>query len=133
MPKPKSAAELRERNRAFANATKPCDLVLKGGAASGFVYSGTIVELARTYRLQSIAGTSAGAGAAGVAAAAEYGRRSGNPEAWGYAGIEHVPEWAAERTANGWTRLKHLFGPDPKTARLYEVVCAVHRQQGQGV
>jgi predicted acylesterase/phospholipase RssA len=124
MPKPKSAAELRERNRAFANATKPCDLVLKGGAASGFVYSGTIVELARTYRLQSIAGTSAGAGAAGVAAAAEYGRRSGNPEAWGYAGIEHVPEWAAERTANGWTRLKHLFGPDPKTARLYEVVSA---------
>ncbi len=124
MPKPKSAAELREKNRAFANAAKPCDLVLKGGAASGFVYSGTIVELARTYRLQSIAGTSAGAGAAGVAAAAEYGRRSGNPEAWGYAGIEHVPEWAAEETANGWTRLKHLFGPDPKTARLYEVVSA---------
>ena len=124
MPKPKSAAELRERNRAFANATKPCDLVLKGGAASGFIYSGTIVELARTYRLQSIGGTSAGAGAAGVAAAAEYGRRSGNPEAWGFAGIEHVPEWAAEKTANGWTRLKHLFGPDPKTARLYEVVSA---------
>jgi predicted acylesterase/phospholipase RssA len=124
MPKPKSAAELRERNRAFADAAKPCDLVLKGGAASGFVYSGTIVELARTYRLQSIGGTSAGAGAAGVAAAAEYGRRSGNPEAWGFAGIEHVPEWAAEKTANGWTRLKHLFGPDPKTARLYEVVSA---------
>jgi len=124
MPKPQSAAELRERNRAFAEAMKPCDLVLKGGAASGFIYSGTIVELARTYRLQSIGGTSAGAGAAGVAAAAEYGRRSGNPEAWGYAGIEHVPGWAAERTANGWTRLKHLFGPDPETARLYEVVSA---------
>ncbi len=124
MPKPQSAAALRERNRAFADATKPCDLVLKGGAASGFVYSGTIVELAKTYRLQSIGGTSAGAGAAGVAAAAEYGRRSGNPEAWGFAGIEHVPEWAAEKTANGWTRLKHLFGPDRETARLYEVVSA---------
>ena len=124
MPIPKSAAELRERNRVFANAAKPCDLVLKGGAASGFVYSGTIVELARSYRFQSIGGTSAGAGAAGVAAAAEYGRRSGNPEAWGFAGIEHVPEWAAEKTANGWTRLKHLFGPDPRTARLYEVVSA---------
>ena len=124
MPKPKSADELRERNRDFANATRPCDLVLKGGAASGFVYSGTIVELARTYRLQSIAGTSAGAGAAGVAAAAEYGRRSGNPAAWGFAGIEHVPEWAAEKTANGWTRLKHLFGPDAGTARLYEVISA---------
>jgi len=124
MPKPRSAAELREKNRAYADATAPCDLVLKGGAASGFVYSGTIVELARTYRFQAIGGTSAGAGAAGVAAAAEYGRRSGNPEAWGIAGIEHVPEWAAERTSNGWTRLKHLFGPDPETLRLYEVVSA---------
>jgi predicted acylesterase/phospholipase RssA len=124
MPKPKSAAELRERNREYEGARAPCDLVLKGGAASGFVYSGTIVELAKSYRFQAIGGTSAGAGAAGVAAAAEYGRRSGNPEAWGIAGIEHVPEWAAERTANGWTRLKHLFGPDPATARLYEVVSA---------
>jgi predicted acylesterase/phospholipase RssA len=124
MPKPKAAAELREKNRAYADATAPCDLVLKGGAASGFVYSGTIVELAKSYRFQAIGGTSAGAGAAGVAAAAEYGRRSGNPEAWGIAGIEHVPEWAAERTAKGWTRLKHLFGPDPETARLYEVVSA---------
>jgi predicted acylesterase/phospholipase RssA len=124
MPKPKSAAELRERNREYEGARAPCDLVLKGGAASGFVYSGTIVELAKSYRFQAIGGTSAGAGAAGVAAAAEYGRRSGNPAAWGIAGIEHVPEWAAERTANGWTRLKHLFGPDPATARLYEVVSA---------
>jgi len=124
MPKPRSAAELRAKNREYEGASAPCDLVLKGGAASGFVYSGTIVELAKAYRFQAIGGTSAGAGAAGVAAAAEYGRRSGNPEAWGIAGIEHVPEWAAERTANGWTRLKHLFGPDPETLRLYEVVSA---------
>jgi hypothetical protein len=47
MPKPKSAAELREKNRAYERASLPCDLVLKGGAASGFVYSGTIVELAK--------------------------------------------------------------------------------------
>jgi predicted acylesterase/phospholipase RssA len=133
MPKPRSAAELRERNREFADASKPCDLVLKGGAASGFVYSGTIVELARAYRFQAIGGTSAGAGAAGVAAAAEYGRRSGNPEAWGIAGIEHVPEWAAERTANGWTRLKHLFGPDAETARLYEVVSVPFTARDGGI
>ena len=86
MPKPKSAAELREKNREFADAAAPCDLVLKGGAASGFVYSGTIVELAKTYRLQSIGGTSAGAGAAGVAAAAEYGRRSREPASVGVRG-----------------------------------------------
>ena len=35
-----------------------------------------------------------------------------------------MPEWAAEPTGNGWTRLKHLFGPDAETARLYEVVSA---------
>jgi predicted acylesterase/phospholipase RssA len=133
MPKPKSAAELREKNRAYERASLPCDLVLKGGAASGFVYSGTIVELAKAYRFQAIGGTSAGAGAAGVAAAAEYGRRSGNPEAWGIAGIEHVPEWAAERTSSGWTRLKHLFGPDPETARLYEVVSAPFTASEGGV
>ncbi len=133
MAKPQSAAELRAQNHEYQRASAPCDLVLKGGAASGFVYSGAIVELARVYRFQSIGGTSAGAGAAGVAAAAEYGRRSGNEEAWGFAGIEHIPEWAAERTANGWSRLKHLFGPDPETARLYDVVVAPFTASTGGV
>ncbi len=133
MATPQSAAELRAQNHEYQRASAPCDLVLKGGAASGFVYSGAIVELARVYRFQSIGGTSAGAGAAGVAAAAEYGRRSGNEEAWGFAGIEHVPEWAAERTGNGWSRLKHLFGPDPETARLYDVVVAPFTASTGGV
>ena len=132
MPKPHSAEELRSKNRDYADAAAPCDIVLKGGAASGFVYSGVALELAKTYRLQSIGGTSAGAGAAGVFAAAEYGRRSRNPQAWGYAGIDHVAGWAGEKTADGWTRLRHLFGPDPETARLFNVLASVFPLRKRG-
>ena len=46
-----------------------CDLVMKGGITSGIVYPKAITELARQYRFSIIGGTSAGAIAAGVAAA----------------------------------------------------------------
>jgi predicted acylesterase/phospholipase RssA len=118
--------DLQARNAAYAKAARPCDIVMKGGAASGFVYARALTVLAKTYRLQSIGGTSAGAGAAGVAAAAEYGRRMGGPAAEGYAGIEDIPRWAGEIVPEtGWTRLKHLFGPDPETARIYEVLTSL--------
>ncbi len=106
-------------NDPYAGASRPCDIVMKGGAASGFVYARALTVLAKTYRIQSVGGTSAGAGAAGVAAAAEYGRRKGGE---GYAGIEHIPEWAGEKVADGWTRLKHLFGPDASTRKVYDVL-----------
>ena len=54
--------------------THGCDLIMKGGITSGVVYPKAIEELSRSYRLCSIGGTSAGAIAAGMAAAAEYGR-----------------------------------------------------------
>jgi predicted acylesterase/phospholipase RssA len=54
---------------------RPCDLVLKGGIASGVVYPGALVELAKRYRFCNLGGTSAGAIAAAVAAAAEYRRQ----------------------------------------------------------
>jgi predicted acylesterase/phospholipase RssA len=107
----------------YAGASRPCDIVMKGGAASGFVYARALTVLAKTYRLQSIGGTSAGAGAAGVAAAAEYGRRRGGE---GFAGIEDIPRWAGEKVgAEGWTRLKHLFGPDESTRKVYDVLTAL--------
>ncbi len=59
---------------------KYCDLIMKGGITSGVVYPRAIVELAKTYRFKNIGGTSAGAIAAAVAAAAEYGRDSGGFE-----------------------------------------------------
>ena len=48
-----------------------CDLVMRGGIASGIVYPRAIAKLAENYDFRSIGGTSVGAiAAAGTAAAA---------------------------------------------------------------
>lgn len=47
-----------------------CDLVMKGGITSGVVYPPAVLELATRYRFRSIGGSSAGAIAAALAAAA---------------------------------------------------------------
>lgn len=52
-----------------------CDIIMRGGITSGLVYPGVLSTLARKYRFRNIGGASAGALAAGVAAAAEFGRR----------------------------------------------------------
>ncbi|KQN73546.1 patatin [Sphingomonas sp. Leaf62] len=67
-PLPRYTAEM------FGNPDKECDIVMKGGITSGVVYPYAILELARGYRFRSIGGTSAGAIAAALAAAAEYAR-----------------------------------------------------------
>ncbi|MBB5712528.1 patatin-like phospholipase family protein [Sphingomonas xinjiangensis] len=67
-PLPSYTAEL------FANPPEECDIVLKGGVTSGLVYPYAVLELATRYRFRSIGGTSAGAIAAALAAAAEYAR-----------------------------------------------------------
>ena len=41
-----------------------CDLIMKGGLASGVVYGSAVNHLAKSYRFRDIAGTSAGAIAA---------------------------------------------------------------------
>jgi hypothetical protein len=53
----------------------PCDLVMRGGATSGLVYPGAVLELSRHYRFENLGGTSAGAIAAAGTAAAEYRRQ----------------------------------------------------------
>lgn len=52
----------------------PCDLILEGGVASAAVHPYVVLELAQKHRLHSIGGTSAGANAGVLAAAAEYAR-----------------------------------------------------------
>ena len=54
-----------------------CDLVMKGGITSGVVYPPAVLALAERYRFRSIGGTSAGAIAAALPAAAEYDRNGG--------------------------------------------------------
>lgn len=54
---------------------KYCDLVMKGGITSGIVYPNAVLALAGEYRFKNIGGTSAGAIAAAVSAAAAMGER----------------------------------------------------------
>lgn len=51
-----------------------CDLILKGGVASGIVYPYAILELATKHRFANLGGSSVGAIATALAAAAEYAR-----------------------------------------------------------
>ena len=92
-----------------------CDLVLTGGVTSGIVYPLALLELARHYRFKNIGGSSAGAMAAALAAAAELGRRQGSLR--GFEVLRRLPdELAAD--VGGITRLQSLFQPAPGTARL---------------
>jgi hypothetical protein len=93
-----------------------CDVVLQGGTASGVIYPRALAALARHYRLRGIGGTSAGAMAAAVAAAAEYGRTTGRG---GFDGFFSIP------SELGGGRLKGLFQPTAATRPLFDILLAV--------
>jgi predicted acylesterase/phospholipase RssA len=90
-----------------------CDIVMKGGITSGVVYPLAVVELARKYRLRSIGGTSAGAIAAGLTAAAELRRRRGSLA--GFEELARLPDFLQRN-------LTSLFQPQPATRPLFEVL-----------
>lgn len=92
-----------------------CDLVLTGGVASGVVYPWAIVELARAYRFRNIGGSSVGAMAAALAAAAEYGRRTGYEAP--FEALRRSPASLAEN-CEGRTRMLALFQTNPYGKRL---------------
>ncbi len=103
-----------------------CDLVMKGGITSGVVYPSAIARLAQRYQLRNIGGASAGAIAAGAAAAAEYWRQTHatNP----MAGFDRLAGLGGElgRTPTGATskhsRLFTLFAPTPLSRPLFAVL-----------
>lgn len=97
---------------AFANPTKECDVIMKGGITSGVVYPLAVTELAQAYRLKNIGGTSAGAIAAALAAAAELGR--GNPQG-GFHKLAELPGFLAGH-------LTSLFQPSAKTRPAFSVL-----------
>ncbi len=99
-----------------AEGPPECDVVLQGGTASGVIYPRALAALARRYRLRGIGGTSAGAMAAAVAAAAEYGRITGRG---GFDGFDSIPNEL------GGGRLKALFQPTRATRPLYDILLAV--------
>src|SRR5450432_2894915 len=107
-----------------------CDIVMAGGVTSGIIYPGAVAMIARRYRFRSIGGTSVGAIAAAVTAAAEYGRRTGrNPDAFKL--VATLPETLGELASDGHTRLFHLFTPEPATAPLMELVTPLFAQGGR--
>jgi predicted acylesterase/phospholipase RssA len=91
---------------------KQCDLVMKGGITSGVVYPPAILELQRTFRFRCIGGTSAGAIAAAVTAAAEYAREGG--------GFQRLDELREQLAKEGF--LLQLFKPAAKTAPAFRVL-----------
>jgi len=108
-------------------ADRYADLVMTGGVASGVVYPWAVLELARHFRFRNIGGTSVGAMAAVLAAAAEYGRRHGHAQA--FEALRLLPRALAERPPHTQgerrrTRMLSLFQPAPAGRRLFDVAVA---------
>lgn len=97
-----------------------CDFVMKGGVTSGIVYPEAIYGISREFDLKSIGGTSAGAIAAALAAAAQYRRLRSPGGAEAEAGFERVRAVASVLGANG--RLFKLFAPNRATAALFGII-----------
>lgn len=102
-----------------------CDLVLKGGVTSALVHPSAVVEIARDHRLRSVGGSSAGAIAAALAAAAEVGRADG-----GFERLAAVPDELVEQDVRGRTLLLRLFQPQPGTRGIFEVLRLVQETTG---
>ncbi len=98
---------------ARAELPNECDVVMKGGITSGVVYPGAIVQLSKRFRFRNIGGTSAGAIAAAVAGAAEYGRQTGGGTAFG--GLEQLPQWLRSQG-----HLLGLFRPNRRTRLAFD-------------
>lgn len=105
-----------------------CDIVMKGGITSGVVYPRAVAELARTYRLRSVGGASAGAIAAAAAAAAELGRDSG-----GFEALDRMPEALAAPGPDGRSTLSTFFQPSATGAPLFRLLGATEGRSGAGV
>jgi len=92
-----------------------CDLVMKGGVTSGIVYPPAIQEISSKFHFVGIGGTSAGAIAAAVTAAAEYRRRTTHS----VEGFEMLSQVSADMTNSG--RLFSLFQPDDATQHYFNL------------
>lgn len=99
---------------------RKCDIIMKGGITSGVVYPLAITELANEFQFKNIGGTSAGAIAAAVAAAAEYRRVVDHNSTAGFDEIAKLPDFLASNT-DGEPNLLNLFPPTRKTRGLFEL------------
>ena len=101
------------------NPALECDIVMKGGITSGVIYPRVVCELAKSYRLRSVGGSSAGAIAAAGAAAAELGRTAG-----GFELLEVLPHDITAASPAGGSTLFRLFQPTKQAYPLYRAFTA---------
>lgn len=96
-----------------------CDVIMKGGITSGVVYPKLLAKLHEKYDFASIGGTSAGAIAAALAAAAQFGEHRKDdsipPESQGFAKFTKVCEALAQPGG-----LQRLFSPTRKARFLFK-------------
>ncbi len=104
-----------------------CDLVMKGGITSGVVYPAAIVELSQDHRFHNIGGSSAGAIAAVVTAAAEHGRQAGGG---GFDGFAEIPVELGATDTSGRTLLQRLFVPQDSTSEYFDLFWEQKRLEG---
>lgn len=105
-----------------------CDIVMKGGVTSGIVYPKAMYELSKKYRFVNIGGTSAGAIAAVLTAAAEYRRRETGDDT-GFKMLEGLPGELAEKEGD-MTKLFSLFKPNPETGKIFKAFIELAKQRG---
>lgn len=108
---------------AYQTPSRECDVVMKGGITSGIVYPKAVLTLARTYRFRDVGGASAGAIAAAITAAAEYGRGQG-----GFDRLAAIPDEMS-------TNLASLFQPDPRGSALFGLLAqgALEKRWGAAI
>lgn len=110
-----------------------CDVVMKGGIASGVTYPLAMVELAKAYHFRNIGGTSTGAIAAAFTAAAEHGRggeqgRGDQEPGGGFARLADLPAWFGQPSGEpGKHNLLALFKPSRETAPLLNIFLNIVR------
>jgi hypothetical protein len=109
-----------------------CDVTMRGGTTSGVIYPLAVCSLAEHYTFRSIGGASAGAIAASVTAAAEYGRFAEQPKSVpdgsvrpGFAGLAGLVGWMISGTGKGRWRMAQLFQPAPELAWVFRLLMAV--------
>ena len=99
-----------------------CDIVMKGGITSGVVYPPAVVALSKKFSFRNIGGTSAGAIAAAVTAAAEFGRQH---NAEGFSRLASLPtDLGAPASEGGDSLLLSLFRPQKQTNALFRILVA---------
>ncbi len=116
-----------KENKIPINPSRTCDVVMKGGVTSGIVYPKAIYELSQEYKFVNIGGTSAGAIAAALTAAAEYNRReTGSSE--GFEKLLKLPQLLTQ-DVEGSSKLFSLFKPNKSTRKLFYALMNIYKQK----